>query len=135
MAGKLTAVGAKALVGKGRPGAHADGGGLYLRISGPGAGKWTLRYQRAGRAREMGLGGFADVSLADARDAAAAARRVLRDGADPIADRRAREAAAKGAGHTFSDVAALYIEAHRASWRNEKHAAQWQSTLETYAAP
>lgn len=143
LAGRLKAIEAKALVAAGRPNAHADGGNLYLRVAGPGAGKWTLRFMRAGKAREMGLGPFdADgkhgLTLAEARAAAEEARRLLRAGVDPLAHRReAAEAseAAKAAATTFRDVTERYLAAHGAGWRNAKHRAQWAATLDTYAHP
>ncbi|WP_243634621.1 tyrosine-type recombinase/integrase [Roseicella frigidaeris] len=145
--GRLQAVTARAVVAAGKPGAHADGSNLYLRVAGPGSGKWTLRYKLAGRAREMGLGGYdhdgrRGLTLAQARAAAAEAQRLLRDGIDPLAHRQAQvEAAAARAAEdaakarTFREVASLYIGAHERGWRNAKHRAQWRSTLDTYAAP
>lgn len=136
VAGKLTAVAVRTLVAKGKPGGHADGGNLYLRIAGPGSGKWTFRYTLAGKAREMGLGATDAVALADARDAAQEARKLLRAGMDPIEGKRAEQAARTPAlAHIFRDVAALYIKAHAPGWRNPKHAAQWPSTLEAYVFP
>jgi integrase len=78
------------------------------------------------------------VSLAEARDAAREARRLRRAGIDPIDAKRERKAAAQlDAARTisFSQCAAAYIENHRASWSNPKHAAQWEATLRTYAYP
>src|SRR5258708_27756992 len=86
----------------------------------------------------MGLGPIRDVSLAEAREAAREARRLRRAGADPIDAKRQRQAAAKldsAKVVSFSQCAAAYIENHRASWKNEKHAAQWEATLRTYAYP
>jgi integrase len=151
--GKLEATTVRALVAAGKPGAHADGGNLYLRVTAPakagepGSGKWTLRYMLAGKAREMGLGAYDEkgkrgLTLAQARDAAGDAQRLLRDGVDPLAHRqaeaeaaaaRAAEAAAKA--QRFRDVATLYIEAHEPGWRNGKHRAQWRATLDAYAYP
>jgi integrase len=145
--GKLKALQVQALVADGKPGAHADGGNLYLRVVAPGAAKWTLRFMLAGRAREMGLGAFdgagkAGLTLAQAREAAEAPRAALRAGLDPIEDRdrKAREAEALAAQtpaviHRFEDVAAEHIAAHSPGWRNAKHRAQWTSTLATYAYP
>ncbi len=130
---KLTAKSAQSLVAKGKPGAHADGGNLYLRIAGPGSGKWTFRYMVAGKAREMGLGSPGSVSLAEARDAAQEARKLLRAGVDPI-DRK-RTANVIGRRHTFAEVAGLYIDSHEAGWRNTKHQAQWPSTLARHVFP
>ena len=147
LTGRLQAVSAKALVAAGKPGAHADGGNLYLRIAGAGSGKWTLRYMIGGKAREMGLGPFdhegrRGLTVAQAREAAADAQRLLREGVDPIARRDADAAAAAkaaeaaaAASRTFREVADLYIGAHEAGWRNAKHRAQWRSTLDSYAHP
>jgi integrase len=89
------------------------------------------------KAHLMGLGTVADVSLAEARDAAAVARKLVKQGIDPIERRRAERADAAGrAGlNTFSEVADAYIAAHAASWRNAKHRQQWSNTLHTYARP
>jgi integrase len=86
----------------------------------------------------MGLGPFPAVSLAEARGEAEQCRRLLRDGVDPIEARRqsrqeARLQAARAL--TFQDCAKLYIEDRKAGWSNAKHAAQWASTLSTYAYP
>jgi integrase len=120
-----------------QPGRHHDGGGVYLCITGDSR-TWQFRYKRGGKGHWMGLGPDDLVSLAQARDAAIDARRMLRDGIDPIAARRAAKAAAAASDapvRTFNEVAALYIAAHEAGWKNEKHAGQWKSTLDTYAAP
>lgn len=151
LSGRLQAVAVKALVAAGKPGAHADGGNLYLRVAGSNSGKWTLRYMLGGRSREMGLGAYdadgkAGLTLAQAREAAEAHRAALRSGLDPIAERerKATEAEAEVAratadaaakARTFKDVAAQYIAAHGPGWRNAKHRAQWSATLDTYAYP
>ena len=85
----------------------------------------------------MGLGTTADVSLAEAREAAAQARRLVRQGIDPIEQRRkerAEKAAERGL-NTFAEVADAYIAAHSPSWRNAKHRQQWRNTLNTYVIP
>jgi integrase len=132
-AGRLTALKVDRL--KSKVGMHHDGGGLYLQVTAGGA-SWVLRYMLGGKAREMGLGPLALFSLADARAKALDARRLRHDGIDPIAHRRAEKAArvlqdAKGI--TFKECAESYIKAHRAGWRNAKHAGQWEATLKTYA--
>lgn len=133
--GKLTASGIAKLS---EPGRYGDGNGLYLQISNFKTKSWCLRYQLAGRAREMGLGSLADVSLKEAREKAREARRKLIDGDDPIDAREAKKQAIRAElakRVTFKDAAEKYIAAHRAGWRNEKHAAQWTATLTTYAYP
>lgn len=71
-----------------KPGRHADGRGLCLLVKESGARTWVLRMQRNGRRRDYGLGSALDVSLAEAREAALALRRQVREGHDPIAERR-----------------------------------------------
>ena len=121
-----------------KPGYHADGGGLYLQVSQSGAKSWIFRYSLRGRAREMGLGSLSKVSLADARAERDKYNRLLRDHIDPIEHRkrqRAEFARADTATVTFKEAAAAYCAAHRAGLRNRKSAAQWVSTLATYAEP
>ena len=122
------------------PGLHCDGGGLYLQVAARGTKAWIFRFRSpaTGRTRDMGLGPLHAVSLAEARDKAAALRSSVADGTDPIeakiTARRQREAEAANAA-TFADCARQYIDSHRAAWTNPKHAEQWTSTLETYASP
>ncbi|MDN7905551.1 tyrosine-type recombinase/integrase [Burkholderia diffusa] len=121
-----------------KPGLYADGGGLYLQITTAGVKSWLFRYMRNGKARGMGLGPVHTIGLADARARALDCRRQLLDGIDPI-DSRNAERAAQGIAQTnavtFQHCAEKYIEAHRASWKNAKHADQWTNTLTTYAYP
>jgi integrase len=91
-----------------------------------------------GKSGAMGLGSVADVPLARARALAQECRRELQQGIDPIGARKAREAEAKLASakaKTFQQCAESYIKAHKAGWRNAKHANQWANTLATYAYP
>ena len=122
------------------PGLHFVGGvaGLALQVNQRGARSWVLRVQVGDKRRDMGLGGFPDVSLAGAREAAREARAKVRDGVDPIADSRALRSAMKAdqaQAKTFKFCALAYIDAHEAGWRNAKHAQQWRNTLDTYAYP
>lgn len=128
-----------------KPGRHADGGGLYLLVKNSGAKSWVYRFTMGGRTRDVGLGaaaGAGAVSLVDARDAAVALRLKVKAGIDPLeerdrqaADALAAKQAAKVAGVTFRDVAAVYIAANEDSWRNAKHRQQWANTLATYVYP
>jgi integrase len=117
-----------------KPGKHGDGDGLQLVVSPTGARKWVLRFMQEGKAREMGLGSFPEVSLADARERALAERKLARGGVDPIAERRkiSEEAAVIP---TFGALADEHISAHESSWRNAKHRDQWRMTLAVYAEP
>ena len=117
---------------------HADGGGLYLRVTHSGTKNWVFRYMLNGRPRWMGVGPLHTIGLAEARNRAAAFRLQRQDGVDPIERRRAERLGARldaARAVTFKECAARYIASHRAGWRNPKHAAQWQATLATYAEP
>ena len=117
-------------------GFHAAGGvtGLYLKVSSTNARNWILRAVIGNRRRDMGLGGWPDVPLSDARELARKARQMISNGQDPIYE---REKAKEGLRITpsFSECAKLTIEAKRPEWKNAKHAAQWANTLDTYAHP
>jgi integrase len=126
MTGRLTA----RKVTTAKPGKHSDGGNLYLIVSESGSRKWVLRFTWRGAAKEMGLGSANDVPLADARDRASDARRVLAKGLNPIDERR-RDTGVP----TFGKMADDVCETLSAGFRNAKHRAQWRMTLETYAAP
>lgn len=115
-----------------------DGNNLYLQISASGTKSWIFRYALAGRQREMGLGAYPTFGLADARSRATDARKLLSDGIDPLeVKRESLEAARLQAASIiiFDEAAARYITMQSPSWSNAKHAAQWASTLKTYASP
>lgn len=122
------------------PGYHRVGGvaGLILQVIETGARSWILNVTVGGKRREIGLGGFPDVTLAGAKEAARIARIKIKDGIDPVQDARTQRsalAAARASAMPFADAAAAYIAAHESGWKNVKHGAQWRSTLETYAHP
>jgi integrase len=121
-------------VAKAAPGMHPDGGGLYLAVSPTGARSWILRYQLAGRRRDMGLGPCTLVPLSEAREKATAAlRRIKLDHVDPLADKVAKVSAPTTV--TFEKAAEAYIAAHRAGWDGPTSEEQWRQTLTTYAYP
>jgi integrase len=128
VARKLTAPQVERLRDRGR---HACGGGLYLQVTSAGSRSWLFRYERHGRAREMGLGAYPVVGLATARASVLEHRRTLHAGRDPL-DERHRQPVASAA---FDALSAEYIEAHRPGWRSPKSAAQWTASLATYASP
>lgn len=122
------------------PGVHFVGGvpGLALQVLPTGAKTWVLRAMVGGKRREMGLGGYPGVTLTGARDKARAAREKIDAGLDPIAERKKAKSvlmAAAASAITFEEAAAQYMAAHKASWANDKHRAQWTSTLKAYAYP
>jgi integrase len=120
------------------PGYYPDGAGLYLHVTATGSKSWVYRFMLDGRAREMGLGPLPDTSLAEARGKALEARRLRREGIDPIEQRKTVKAQAKldaAKSITFKKCADEYITSHKKGWRTEKHASLWENTLATYAEP
>jgi integrase len=122
------------------PGLHAVGGvaGLHLQVAPGGARTWILRVSVAGKRRDMGLGGYPDVTLSQARDKARDARDLVEKGVDPILQRRQAKSllmAQRAAAKTFAECAREYIAAKTPEWSNDKHAQQWTNSLETHASP
>ena len=112
--------------------------GLALQVSATGAKSWVLRVMVLGRRRDLGLGGYPEVSLAVARDKARDFRQQIREGIDPAEAARAKRLGDRAAAMravTFADAARQYIESHRSGWKNKKHAMQWENTLASYAVP
>jgi integrase len=136
----LGALDVSRLAREGEPGLHAVGGvaGLHLQVDDGGARSWILRVTIGDRRPDMGLGGYPDVTLAGAREAARAARAKIKAGIDPIAEARAARSVLKAAmagAWTFDACAAEYIKAKASEWKNAKHATQWENTLAKYASP
>jgi hypothetical protein len=129
-----------------RPGKYADGGNLYLQVR-PSTRKietdsvtksWIFRYSRFGKDTWLGLGPYPDVTLSEARDLATRERKKIRQGIDPLTDKRARQIAARTAHEnmlTFTECAELYIESQAPGWSNPKHIEQWRNTLNKLAGP
>jgi hypothetical protein len=115
-----------------------DGGGLYLRVSASGAKSWVFRFQIDGKRRDMGLGPYPDISLAEARGRATDYRKQSHDGIDPLdakeADRHAQRLSITK-GRTFREAAEEFIGRNESGWRNAKHRQQWRNTLATYVYP
>jgi integrase len=133
--GKLSALGALRAA---KIGLHADGGGLYLQVGANGAKSWIYRFMLKGQVRDMGLGSYREVPLAEARKRANAARQLRSAGIDPIEARQSEEEQSKierARTMTFQACAEAYIAATRPSWRNAKHAEQWTSSFVTYVYP
>lgn len=113
-----------------KPGRHGDGRGLFLVVGNGGAKSWILRMQRNGKRRDIGLGSAYDVTLAEAREAAHKTRRMILEGLDPVAERKKANGIP-----TFKAVAEMLHAEHLPTWKNDKHAAQWLSSLNMYAFP
>jgi integrase len=123
-----------------KPGHHAVGGvaGLYLYVTESGSRSWVLRAMVGTKRRHIGLGGFPDVPLAQAKERARRARDEIACGTDPI--QRKRELASQlraqqATAITFQTAAEAYVKAHGDAWKSAKHLAQWTSSLKNYAFP
>jgi integrase len=120
-------------------GDHNVGGipGLYLQII-SGSRAWILRFKIGTRRRRMGLGGFPAVPLAQARERAREAHKLIDSGVDPIDARDALKKAAvasQARALTFKKACERFIAVKESEWSNPKHRQQWEKTLETYAEP
>ncbi len=121
-----------------KPGYHADGANLYLRVAPGGSRGWIFRFTIGGRTRDMGLGSYPEIGLASARELAENFRRLLKEGTDPIERRRTERAASRitaAKNLTFDECVREYIKEHEGDWRNAKHRYQWNTTLKHYASP
>ena len=112
----------------------SDGGGLSLRSTAGGHKRWVFRYKMKGQPqREMGLGGYPGITLAQARNMAAAARDLKTRGVDPLADAK-RLAVERAAQVTYADYLETFLPWATKGLSNPKHIAQWEMTLTKYAA-
>ena len=111
------------------PGRYGDGAGLYLYVAPGGSKSWVQRIVVNGRRRDIGLGGYPTIGLAEARTHAAANRVVVAEGRDPVAEKRRPQKP------TFKEAAHQVHKANLPRWRNAKHAAAWIRTLERFAFP
>ncbi|MFK8253051.1 tyrosine-type recombinase/integrase [Ancylobacter terrae] len=131
MAKAVNKLSARTVATLAEPGRYSDGAGLYLQVSPSGAKSWLFMFKRDGKRREAGLGSVRDVSLAEARQKAADARKLLDAGKDPLEERRSASAAEKArrGKPTFGEVADDLVDRIAPGLRNEKHIAQWRMTL------
>ena len=123
---KLSATRVKALRD---PGRYSDGDGVHLFIGKNGRKSWVQRITVDSRRRDIGLGGYPTVSLAQARKRASDNREAIGSGRDPVADKR------RSAMPTFSEAAYTVHEANKPRWRNGSHTSAWIQTLERHAFP
>ncbi len=134
MAKAVKALGALEVKQLTTPGQHPVGTvtGLRLSIKPSGSRSWILRTMVGTKRKDIGLVGCPEQTLAAALERARQANAGIRNGIDPVAERRAKNAAIDW---TFKACALAYIEAFRPSWKNAKHGQQWENTLETYVYP
>lgn len=113
-------------------GRHSVGDGLLLNVGQSGGCSWTCRVRTpSGIRRDMGVGSYPEVTLAEARTRSAEMRRQVRDGLDPLTEKKkARQRAL-----TFREAAEECWGERRPGFRNPKHGMQWIQTLRTYAFP
>jgi integrase len=134
MAREVKRLSARSVTTLSKPGRHSDGAGLYLVIDPSGARRWLFLFRWQGKLKELGLGGIASVTLADARARADEARRLLAAGTSPIEAKRAAEAERKAA-KTFGAFADEMLISILPGFKNVRHRAQWTRALKHYAEP
>ena len=126
--------------GKGRNQTVAVGGvdGLLMQMTPINGRSWLLRCKIGDKRRNLGLGGYPDVTLAQARERARDARDLIWQGIDPVEHRKASRAAlltAQRRGLSFDDAMERYLEGKLQEFENAKHRKQWRATLDKYAIP
>ena len=118
------------------PGSYTDGNGLTLRVDAKGGKRWIQRVTIGGKQRNIGLGGYPTVGLKEARETALANLQAIRQGRDPIDEkRRAREDSKRPAVPTFRAASEQVIELRRPTWSSDRHAKQWTESLTNHAYP
>ncbi|WP_439625955.1 tyrosine-type recombinase/integrase [Shinella sp.] len=117
------------------PGKHADGGGLWFVKHPNGNAQWFLRVTVHGRRREMGLGTYPTIKLAEARTEAAKWRALVAKGLDPINERERERAEAEKRLHLFEDVADDAFESRKAELKGDGKAGRWFSPLKVHVLP
>jgi integrase len=115
-------------------GMYADGEGLYLIVSPTGAKRWLFVFQYQGKRKEMGLGSLSKISLAAAREAAEANRKMIGRGLNPIDERKQQRSEAGRSVKTFGEYADALVDTLAPGFRNAKHIAQWRTTFKVYCA-
>jgi integrase len=119
---------------------HSVGGvaGLLLQVTPTGAKSWVYRIHITGKRRSIGLGGFPDVTLTQARDKARAMREKIAEGIDPVEERQAirrERLAAQISTMTFADAMRDYIKMKSKEFKNPRQEQQWTNSLTSYALP
>lgn len=131
MAREVNRLTARSVVAIKDAGRHADGSGLYLVVDKGGAKRWVFMFRFGGRLREMGLGGLRTVTLAQAREAAAAARTIVKAGRNPIDERHSVAPRLP----TFGEAADSFLATMKPQFKNAKHVAQWETSLTVHSKP
>src|ERR1700712_55780 len=121
-------------------GVHWVAPSLYMQIrAGQGTRSWLFRYSWNDINQWMGLGSVEEKPFTEARDEAAMLRVLVKRGEDPIASKREvaakRQIEEKPKAPTFDECAKQYVASYESGWKNDKHIAQWKSTLKTYCGP
>ena len=117
-------------------GLYADGNGLNLKVDPSGSKRWVQRVTIDGKRHNLGLGRYPSVSLAEARQVADDNQRAIRQGRNPLTEKRQSELELRRPSTpTFAQAAQQVIDLRRPTWSSKKHASQWASTLATYVYP
>ena len=116
-------------------GKHCDGGGLWFIKRKDGGAQWMLRVNVHSRRREMGLGGFPSLGLADARKLSERWRSMAAAGRDPIKERVAEERAARREDITLSIITYDAFESRKAELKGDGKAGRWMSPLTLHVLP
>ena len=112
-----------------KKGKLSDGGGLYMRTRDSGTKTWIFISKQSGRNRQLQLGKVGIMTLGEAREEAARMREKVERGESLEPKREINYDV------TFKECMTAFLDTKTVGWQNEKHIAQWFSTLDTYAKP
>ncbi|UAB89715.1 integrase arm-type DNA-binding domain-containing protein [Ruegeria sp. SCSIO 43209] len=126
------------------PGKHSDGGGLYLYRLASGD-QWVFRFTISGKRKEMGLGGYPGVTLAQAREQADVYRAIAKNGGNPIEVRNSEKAQAAAdqiandpkarEKRLLKNIAPEAFKARQAQLKDNGVAGRWYSPIKTHILP
>lgn len=127
-----------ATIQKAQNGKLHDGRGLILVKNGN-TGKWVYRHTHLGKRREMGLGLWPTVTLAEARKQRDTWSTILASGQDPIEvnteNKLNQKAEAQRGDPTFSELLDLVFESKKATLRGDGARGRWRSPVDLYIIP
>jgi hypothetical protein len=116
------------------PGRYPDGGSLYFQITTTLSRSWEYHFRLRARKRTMGLGPYPEVSLKEARELRDEARKLVRNGIDPIIARNEKRQT-EASSLTVMQAAERYIEAMKGGWKSQRYPHQIRARLVKYVAP
>ena len=116
-------------------GKYSDGAGLWLHKRDDGGSQWFLRISIGGKRREMGLGGYPEISIKQAREDAETFRSAVRNGIDPIQHRDQQKRELLNSNNTLEKISYEAFEARKAELKEDGKAGRWFTPIKLHVLP